>query len=85
MLTPTEVVAHPHLAAREFFPNVPHPTRGKVRVTATPFHVDGRPLAPAGPAPYRVGEHTQTVLGDFLGYPASKIAGLAARGVIGTP
>jgi crotonobetainyl-CoA:carnitine CoA-transferase CaiB-like acyl-CoA transferase len=85
MLTPSEVVAHPHLAARGFFPDVPHPTRGKVRVTATPFHVDGRPLAPAGPAPYRVGEHTQTVLGEFLGYPASKIASLLAQGVIGRP
>jgi crotonobetainyl-CoA:carnitine CoA-transferase CaiB-like acyl-CoA transferase len=85
MLSPTEVASHPHLAAREFFPDVGHPTRGKVRVTATPFHVDGRALTPAGPAPYRVGEHSRAVLSDMLGYPQDRIAGLIGEGVVGAP
>ena len=46
VLSPAEVVAHPHLEARHAFPEVPHPARGKVRVTATPFHVDGQPVSP---------------------------------------
>jgi CoA:oxalate CoA-transferase len=62
VLTPAEVIAHPHLAAREAFPAVPHPTRGTVRVTATPFHVDGAPLRPPAGAPWRIGEHTREVL-----------------------
>ena len=68
MLSPEEVIDHPHLAARSAFPEVTHPGVGNVRVTATPFHVDGRPIAPGGPAPYLVGEHTREVLTGVLGY-----------------
>ncbi|MGH7331452.1 MAG: CaiB/BaiF CoA transferase family protein [Candidatus Rokuibacteriota bacterium] len=82
VLSPEEVVNHPHLAARGAFPTVPHPGRGSVRVTATPFHVDGRPSVPSGPAPYRVGEHTRQVLRDVLGYDAARIAELERAGVI---
>ena len=85
VLAPGEVVAHPHLAARGFFPEVPHPKRGTVRVTATPFHVDGRPTRPAGPAPYRIGEHTRAVLEDFLGYAPARVAALHDAGAIATP
>jgi CoA:oxalate CoA-transferase len=85
VLAPSEVIAHPHLAARGFFPSVPHPRRGMVRVTGTPFHVDGRPPGPAGPAPYRIGEHTRAVLEDFLGYDPARIEALRAAGAIATP
>ncbi len=84
VLSPEEVVNHPHLAARGAFPTVPHPGRGTVRVTATPFHVDGRPSTPGGPAPYRVGEHTRQVLRDVLGYDPTRIAELERAGVIQT-
>src|SRR5215831_127981 len=82
VLRPAEVIAESHLAARRFFPDVPHPARGAVRVTASPYHVDGQSLGPRGPAAYRVGEHTRSVLGDLLGYPAERIAGLLQAGVI---
>jgi CoA:oxalate CoA-transferase len=85
VLRPAEVVASPHLAAREFFPAVPHPRAGSVRVTASPYHLDGAPLAPRGAAPYRVGEHTRTVLGDLLKYPAERIEALRTAGVIDAP
>src|SRR5262249_53759013 len=65
---PAEAIAHPHLPERQAFPSIDHPGRGAVRITAVPFHVDRRPVAPRGPAPYRVGEHTRAVLGDVLGY-----------------
>jgi CoA:oxalate CoA-transferase len=78
MLSPEEVVGHPHLAARHAFPAVDHPTRGSVRVTATPFHVDGAPVVPAGSAPYRVGEHTREVLSEVLGYDEARVAQLLA-------
>jgi crotonobetainyl-CoA:carnitine CoA-transferase CaiB-like acyl-CoA transferase len=85
VLTPEEVVAHPHLAARGAFPTVSHPARGTVRVTATPFQLEGRPVSPAGPAPYRVGEHTRAVLSELLGYKDRDIDDLAQAGVIDAP
>jgi crotonobetainyl-CoA:carnitine CoA-transferase CaiB-like acyl-CoA transferase len=85
VLWPAEVVAAPHLDARGAFPSVAHATHRQVRVTASPFHVDGAPVGPAGPAPYRPGEDTQAVLADLLGYGADRIAELARRGAVTGP
>ena len=85
VLSPGEVAEHPHMAARHAFPAVPHPTRGEVRITATPFHVDHTPVTPAGAAPYRVGEHTHEVLQDVLGYDKAHIDDLETRGIISSP
>lgn len=85
VLSPEEVVRHPHLIARDAFPAVPHPARGSVRVTATPFRVDGQAPGPRGPAPYRVGEHTRTVLTEILGYAPERIEELRTLGAIETP
>ncbi|HZP88787.1 MAG TPA: CaiB/BaiF CoA-transferase family protein, partial [Burkholderiales bacterium] len=82
MLTPEQVIEHPHLRARRAFPEVEHPARGSVRVTATPFHLDGAPVAPAGPAPHRVGEQTHEVLHDWLGYSTQQIDSLVRDKVI---
>ncbi len=84
MLSPEQVVVHPQLAARSAFPKVDHPARGAVHVTATPFHVDGGPIQPGGPAPYRVGEHTRDVLTAVLGYSAERVAALESEGVVET-
>ena len=85
VLKPAEVIAEPHMAERGFFPTVPHPARGAVRVTASPYHVDGEPVHPRGPAAYRVGEHTRAVLGDLLGYAPARIAELRRSGMIDAP
>jgi CoA:oxalate CoA-transferase len=82
MLSPEQVVQHPQLTARAAFPEVPHAARGAVRVTATPFHVDGRPVHPGGPAPYRVGQDTRAVLSEMLGYSADRIEALENGRVI---
>src|SRR5262249_61242101 len=82
VLSPAEVVAHPHLKERQAFPEIEHPGRGKVRITAVPFHVDGRPVTPRGAAPYRVGEHTRAVLGEVLGYSRARIDALQSLGTI---
>jgi crotonobetainyl-CoA:carnitine CoA-transferase CaiB-like acyl-CoA transferase len=82
VLRPAEVVASAHLAERQFFPAVPHPGRGAVRVTASPYHLDGQPVHPRQGAPYRVGEHTRSVLSGLLGYPAERIDALQSAGVI---
>jgi len=85
VLRPAELIAEPHLAVREFFPAVPHPARGSVRVTASPYHVDGEPVHPRGPAAYVIGQHTRRVLGGLLGYGDDRIDDLAKAGVIAAP
>jgi crotonobetainyl-CoA:carnitine CoA-transferase CaiB-like acyl-CoA transferase len=85
VLWPAEVVAAPHLEARRAFPTVAHPTHGAVRVTASPFHVDGEPIVPGGPAPYRPGEDTLAVLAEVLGYGRDRIVELAHRGAVTGP
>ena len=82
MLSPEEIVCHPQILDRSVFPEVAHPTRGPVRVTATPFHLDRRPIGPAGTAPYRVGENTRQVLGEVLGYSAERVEALERERVI---
>jgi crotonobetainyl-CoA:carnitine CoA-transferase CaiB-like acyl-CoA transferase len=85
VLRPGELIALPHLAERGFFPTVPHPARASVRVTGSPYHLDGRPVGPSGPAPYRLGEHTRAVLSGLLGYDDGRIAALAAAEAIQIP
>ena len=82
MMTAEEIIEHPHLAQREFFQTLPHGAGGQVRVTAPPFHLDGGVVPPAGPAPYRIGEHTREVLAEVLGYDAARIEQLRAQGVV---
>ena len=84
MLSPEEVIEHPQLAARSAFPEIEHRGRGRVRVTGLPFHVDHQPVAPGGPAPYRVGEHTHALLSEF-GYDAERISALQAQRVVEIP
>jgi crotonobetainyl-CoA:carnitine CoA-transferase CaiB-like acyl-CoA transferase len=85
VLRPAEVIATPHLAERKFFPPLSHPARGEVRVTASPYHLDGQPVHPLGPAPYRVGEHTRDVLTNLLGYDEERIAALLSSGGVEAP
>lgn len=82
MLSPETLIHHPQMTARAAFPEISHRTRGTVKVTATPFFVDGQPVHPAGPAPYQVGEHTTPVLRYWLGYSGDKIAALLEQKII---
>ena len=81
MLSPEEIIEHPHLKARKAFPKVAHPTQKNPRLTATPFFVDGAPTHPSGPPPYRVGQHTREILTE-LGYGDEKIGGLRKHLVV---
>lgn len=85
VLTPEEVVAHPHLAARETFPTVPHPARGAVRIINTPFRLSNSPVGPQGEAPYRPGEHSRAVLSELLGYTPEAIERLIGAGAVAVP
>ncbi|MBI4590192.1 MAG: CoA transferase [Candidatus Rokubacteria bacterium] len=85
VLTPEEVVAHPHMTERGAFPSVGHATRGSVRITNTPFTLSSGPLGPLGDAPYRPGEDSRTVLSELLGYAPEEIDRLVRAGAVAVP
>ena len=85
VLSPEEVIEHPQLTARAAFPSVPHPAAGSVRVTSSPYWIDGKPVGPTGGPPYRIGEHTRRVLKELLDYPDDKIDRLATERVVAAP
>lgn len=83
-LTPPEVVADPHVAARRMLVEVPR-TDG----VAEPVLVPGNPIkmsrvaeGPETRVPW-LGEHTDEVLGAELGLDADRLAALRAAGAIG--
>ena len=58
-----------------------HPTAGEVKNIANPIELTGTPFA-APVVPPRLGEHTEDVLGDLLGFSPDQIAALKDRGAI---
>jgi crotonobetainyl-CoA:carnitine CoA-transferase CaiB-like acyl-CoA transferase len=69
--------------ARGMVLDVKHPVFGVVREVASPIKTEGATTSP-DPAP-RLGEHTDEVLRDVLGYPEARIAALRASGALGRP
>jgi crotonobetainyl-CoA:carnitine CoA-transferase CaiB-like acyl-CoA transferase len=78
-----EVLADPHLAARNFWDVVDHPEVGPYRQVTTPWRLSKNPRQATSPAP-GLGEHNRYVLGELLGLSAEEIAALEAQGIIGT-
>ena len=83
MLQPEDIVKHPHLQLRKAFPVIQHPARPQgVTVTASPFHVDGAPLAPPVNAPWTIGQDTMDILREVLHYPEQRIQSLQEKGLL---
>jgi formyl-CoA transferase len=78
-----QVFTDPHLLARDFFWEAPHPTLGSVRQLGSPMRFSKTPVRRdrAGPL---FGEDSETVVGS-LGYSAEEVAALVADAVIKTP
>ena len=75
-----EVMADPHVRARELVVETDHPTLGRIPTLGTPIKLSETPLTPDRPAP-RLGEHTDEILGD-AGFGAEEIAALRRTGVV---
>ncbi len=77
----TEVAEQPHLKAVSMFPELDHPTEGKIRQARPPARFSE---SPAGiyRMPPRLGEHTREVLRE-VGYTPSEIDGLIEKKAIG--
>jgi len=83
VMTSTDVIADPHLAARGFWQELTRPVAGAHKVSTAPFREGAAPYAARSPAP-TVGQHNAEVLGDELGLSPATLADLEKNGVIGT-
>jgi crotonobetainyl-CoA:carnitine CoA-transferase CaiB-like acyl-CoA transferase len=75
-----EVLADPHLQAREMIATLPHATLGPTRVINTPIKLSDTP-GELRTAPPTLGQHTDAVLAE-LGYDPQMVASLKTSGAI---
>ena len=75
-----EVMADPHILARELVVETDHPTLGRIKTLGTPLKLSDTPLTPGRPAPL-LGQHTDEVLGE-VGLTPDEIAELRRVGAV---
>ncbi len=77
-----KVFADPHVQARGVVVEMPHAaTPDGVKVIANPVRLSETPADYRRPPPV-LGQHTEEVLGEMLGYDADRLARLREDGVI---
>jgi crotonobetainyl-CoA:carnitine CoA-transferase CaiB-like acyl-CoA transferase len=76
-----QVFADPQVQARGMTVALPHPTAGETTLIASPLKLSATPVAYREPPPL-LGQHTEAVLADRLGYGAAEIAALRAAKAI---
>ncbi len=76
-----EAIRSPETQARNLVTRVPHPTAGWMPNVALPMRFSATPLADPEPAP-AIGEHTEKVLRETLGYNKEKMNTLIGSGAI---
>jgi crotonobetainyl-CoA:carnitine CoA-transferase CaiB-like acyl-CoA transferase len=81
-MTNQDLAEDPHLNARGFFVDLPHPEVGARHHAGIPWTLSANPCAVAAPAPC-LGEHNRQVLGEVLGYSEAEIEALSSEGALG--
>jgi succinate--hydroxymethylglutarate CoA-transferase len=76
-----QALAAPHAIAREMVTEVEHPTAGSVKMLGIPFRFSDTP-ASIRRAPPLLGQHTEAVLREELGFSDTRIAELRKEKVI---
>ena len=80
VLDSCEVLADPHLRARDMIVDVHDPARGDYQVIGCPIKVDGNDVL-VQPPPL-LGEHSEEVLAELLGMSRKEIQSLRDEGVV---
>jgi crotonobetainyl-CoA:carnitine CoA-transferase CaiB-like acyl-CoA transferase len=81
VLTRSQMIRHPHIAALELLEEYDHPQAGRLRQARAAARFSETPTTIRRGAPV-LGQDTDAVLGE-LGYSAAQIAGLRAEGAAG--
>lgn len=76
-----QALAAPHAIARDMVTSVEHPTAGNVKMLGIPFRFSDTP-ASIRRAPPLLGQHTEAVLRDELGFSDARITALRAEKII---
>ena len=76
-----DVFAHPQAEARGLALEADHPSAGTVRFSGFPYKLSDTPAEVRLPPPM-LGQHTQEVLVDLLGYSAEGVSSLRERQVV---
>ena len=75
-----EVLADPHLRAREMIVDVEHPARGSYLTVGCPIKLSDSPVAVSRPP--LLGEHSEALLGSLCGVGPADMAQLRKKGVV---
>ncbi len=76
-----QVFQHPQLVARGMVVEVTHPTAGRVKLVRSPMNLSRTPPQVRQHPPL-LGEHTDEILSNLLGYTREQIEELRAQGVV---
>lgn len=79
-----EALASDEARSRGLVTRIPHPVKGWIPNISTPLRLSRTPAVTPVAAP-AVGEHTELVLREALGYDEARIATLRAAGAFGLP
>lgn len=77
-----EALASDEARSRGLVTRIPHPVKGWIPNIANPLRLERTPAVPPRAAP-AVGQHTEAVLRETLGYDEGRIAQLQAEGAFG--
>lgn len=76
-----QAMQHPQVLARDMVVHADHPTAGRVTMTGTPVKLSDTPGQAAGRPPL-LGEHTEVVLREVLGFADAETQDLLASGAV---
>ncbi len=80
-LSNLEMVANPHLRARNMIVPIDHPDAGRREFPGFPIHLSETPVERFAGAP-TIGQHNEAILRDLLGYSGDEYTALLSAGVI---
>ena len=78
-----EALNAPEAAGRRMVREVPHPLAGSVKLMASPINMSATPVRDPA-APPTLGQHTDEVLRELLGYGDAELTRLKDSGVTST-